>query len=366
MKAYILKYKWAIVVIIIILVIFIANGLIRAQGDALVVPKEQAVLVEKIVKAEKAQILELTGTLEARDNIIITSKYGGKVSDVLVENGQTVHSGQGLISMEATQQQNALTQAQNALAKANANLNYIQKNYERMKNLYDAEAISRNDFESAEMAYQVAKADVNSAQAICSNAQDAVKDTEVSSRINGTVADCNIKSGQMVEAGTPLMTVQDLSSSYLIVNVNQDDISKIALGQKVKVSVDAFSDKTFNGRVEIMNPVANSASRSFEVKMLVENPDSLLKPGMFAKVEVEFDKPKMAIAVPQSAVSGKDGLYYVFVAKNDKAEKRTVVLGDTMGQEVEVKSGLTEKDKLIISNVNKLKDGDTIQTSKAE
>lgn len=366
MKATILKFKWAIVVIAIILVIFLINSIGSVQGDTVTVPKAQSVQIQKISSAEKAQILELTGTLEARDNIIITSKYGGKVSDVLVENGENVHMGQRLLLIEATQQQNALIQAQNAVAKANANLNYIRKNYERMKNLYDAEAISKNDFDNAELSYQVAKADVNSAQAICSNAQDAVNDTEVSSEIKGTVADCNLKSGQMVEAGTPLMTVQDLSSIYLVVNVNQDDINKIALGQKVNVFVDAFFDKTFNGTVEIMNPVANSANRSFEVKIIVENPDSLLKPGMFAKAQIEFAAPKMAITVPQSAVSGKDGLNYVFIADDNKAEKRNVVLGDTIGQEVEVKSGLVENQKLIISNVNKLKDGDAIRISKAK
>ncbi|QHI72371.1 efflux RND transporter periplasmic adaptor subunit [Aminipila terrae] len=366
MKGTIIKYKWAIVVIAITLIIFIINGAGNIKGEAMTVPKEQAVLVQKVLSAEKTQLLELTGTLEARDNIIITSKYGGKVNNVLVENGQNVHTNQNLILMEATQQQNALIQAQNALAKANANLNYIQKNYERMKNLYDAEVISQNDMDNAELSYQVAKADVNSAQAIYSNAQDAVKDTEVSSRIKGTVADCNIKSGQMVQAGTPLMTVQDLSHIYLVVNVNQDDISKIALGEKVNVSVDAFSAKTFNGTVEIINPVANTASRSFEVKMVVENTQSLLKPGMFAKVQIEFAPPKRAITVPQSAVSGKDGLYYVFVANDHKAEKRSVGLGDTMGQEVEVKSGLAESEKLIISNVNKLKDGDTIRISKTK
>lgn len=366
MKETLLKYKWAIVAVVIILVIFVVNHIISVQGDAMPVPKEQAVLVQEVEKTQKEQILELTGTLEARDNVIITSKYGGKVSDVLAENGEIVHSGQSLIIMDATEQRNAQIQAQNMLAKAQASANYIQKNYERMKNLYNAGAISKNDFDNAELAYQVAKADVNSAQATCSNAQEAVNDTSVSSKINGTVADCNIKAGQMVDAGTPLMTVQDLSSIYLVVNVNQDDINKITVGQKVKVTVDAFPDKTFNGTVEIMNPVADSASRSFQVKMLVENSEALLKPGMFAKSHIEFDAPKMAIAVPQSAVSGKDGLYYVFVTKDSKAEKRSVVLGDTIGQEVEVKSGLKEKEKLIISNVNKLKDGDAIQISKTK
>lgn len=366
MKATLLKFKWAIVAIAIILIILLVNQIVSVQGDALTVPKEQAVLVQEIAKTEKKQILELTGTLEARDNVIITSKYGGKVSEVLAENGESVHIGQSLILMDATEQRNALIQAQNTMAKAQASANYIQKNYERMKNLYNAGAISKNDFDNAELSYQVAKADVNSAQAICSNAQDAINDTSVSTKINGTVADCTMKVGQMVEAGTPLMTVQDLSSIYVVVNVNQDDINKITVGQKVSVTADAFADKTFNGTVEIMNPVADSASRSFQVKMLVENSDALLKPGMFAKSQIEFDAPKMAIAVPQSAVSGKDGLYYVFVAKDDKAEKRPVVLGDTMGQEVEVKSGLKEKEKLIISNVNKLKDGDAIEISKAK
>lgn len=368
MKKYLLRFKWVIVVIIIIALIVMGKSFLDNQADAdtETVSKAQMVQVEKIIKEEKNQTLELTGTIEAKDSIVVTSKFGGKIKEILIQNGIKANNGQILLLMDDTQQQNALIAAQNTLAKARANLNYVQKNFERMTTLYQAEAISRNDYDNSKLSYDVALADVNLAQASLSNAQEALQDTRVSNKLDGFVADCDIKEGQVVEVGTPLMTVQNLSSAYLVVNINQEDITKIKIGQKVNVSVDSLSETDFEGVVEIMNPVANSSSRSFEVKILVPNADFLLKPGMFAQAQIIFDSTKMAIMVPQAAVSGKDGVYYVYVVKGKMAERRLVELGDTVGQEIEVKFGIKEKEQLIISNVNKLKDGDAIQIAEEE
>ena len=368
MKKYLQKFKWVIVVIVIIVLIVMGKNFLESQADAETetVSRAQTVQVEKIVKKETKQLLELTGTIAAQNNIIITSKFGGKIKEILVDNGLKVNSGKTLLLIDDMKQQNSLIEAQSALNKARLSLNFSQQNLERMTKLYQAEAISKNDYDNTKLAYDIALADVNLAQAAFSNAQDALKDTRVSTQIDGFVAGCDLKEGQMVESGTPLMTVQDLSSAYVVVNINQEDITKIKLGQKVKVSVDSLSGIIFEGVVEIMNPVADSSSRSFEVKILVSNPDFLLKPGMFAEVQIDIDSSKMAITVPQAAVSGKDGVYYVYVVKGDMAERRTVELGDTFGQQIEVKSGLKEKEQLIISNVNKLKDGDSIQIAEKE
>ncbi len=361
MKTMILKFKWLIVLVIVIVLLIAGKALLGKQDAAAEVPGTQTVLAEKISREAKDQVLELTGTIEAQDNIIVTSKFGGKVKEVIADNGSKVNHGQILIYMEDTQQQNAVIQAQSSLNKARANLANVQKTYGRMEALYEAGAVSGNDYDNAKLAYDVALADVDLAQSALSNAQEALRDTKITSKLDGFVADCDIKEGQVVDVGTPLMTVQELSSVYLTVNINQEDITKVKQGQKAAVSADAFANVNFNGEVVILNPVADSASRSFEVKIRINNPDFLLKPGMFAEAEIVIDSPKMVISVPQTAVSGKEGVYYVFIADGNTAERRSVELGETIGQNIEVKSGLEEGEKLIVTNVNKLKDGDSIR-----
>ncbi|NLI91313.1 MAG: efflux RND transporter periplasmic adaptor subunit [Peptococcaceae bacterium] len=361
MKKYIVKYKWPLVIFFICLVIVLGRNLLSKQASLSVVPNTQTVQVQKVGKENKVPALELSGSIEAHNSSVISSKFGGKIKIIPVDNGTKVEPGQVLLFMEDVQQQNGVLAARSALEKAKANLVNVQKTFEQTEELLKAEVVSQNDYDKAKLALDVATADVGAATAAFSNAEEVLRDTRIVSSLNGFVADRRMKEGQVVAAGTPLMTVQDISSVYIVVKVNQEFISQVKPDQSAEIVVEAYSGQKFQGKVELINPVADSTTRTFEVKIAVQNPDSLLKPGMYAKATLALGAPLQVISVPQTAVSGKEGLYYVFLAVENTAKRQAVEIGETMGKNIEIKSGLEEGQQLITSNVNKLKDGDPIQ-----
>jgi membrane fusion protein (multidrug efflux system) len=361
MKKYLRKLKWPLVILVIFILIVAGRRFLNRSTAATSVPNSQTVQVLTIGKEKKADVLELSGNIEANDSAVISSKFGGKVQQVPVENGMKVTNGQVLLLMEDGQQQSGVLAAQSSLEKAQANLANVQKTYNQTKSLLAAAVVSQSDFDKAQLALNVATADEKAAEAALANAQEVLRDTRIFSPLNGFVADCKIKTGQVVGAGTPLMTVQDLASIYVVVKINQEYISQLKPGLPAEISTDAYPGRKFEGKVAIINPVADSTTRSFEVKISVPNPDFLLKPGMYAQADLTLGTALDVISVPQTAVSGKEGLYYVFLLEENKAKRQTVEVGATMGKNIEIKSGLKVGQQLIVSNVNKLKDGDLIK-----
>ncbi|MGD0154171.1 MAG: efflux RND transporter periplasmic adaptor subunit, partial [Thermacetogeniaceae bacterium] len=137
----------------------------------------------------------------------------------------------------------------------------------------------------------------------------------------------------------------------------------IKTGLAAKVTTDAFSGRIFDGTVEAINPVAGSSTRVFETKIRVANSGQLLRPGMFVKVEIETGVPVTVIAVPQNAVVSNAGLYYVFLLEGGRVKRQQVQVGQVMGQLVEITSGLTEGQRVVLTDVSTLNDGDQVNTN---
>ena len=321
----------------------------------------QTVVTKPIEKIKKESTIDLTGSVEALHEAVISAKTGGRVSKVNVENGSAVSTGNQLVLLESQEFTNALDVNRATLEKAKANLEIIQSNYTRMQTLFKEAAVSKKDFEEVETGLKVAEAEVNAASAAVANAQENLNNTTVSSPISGLVANRSVTMGQVVAAGTQLMAVEDISGVYVVVNIEQSDLAKIKLGQQAKVAVDTYRDRSFTGTVEIINPSANKSARVFSTKIKVNNRDHLLKPGMFAKVSIKTGESKEVPVVPQEALASVQGMYFVFIADGDKAKRQQVEIGEMINQSVEIKSGLSAGQKVIVTNVNKLKDQDRIR-----
>jgi len=359
------KLKWKLW--LIPLAALLAFGLLKGgdiwgqkKGEELPPVHVQTVSVEEVAKVKKENTLSLTGTLEAFSDATVSAKVPGRVSGVLVENGAAVAAGQPLVSLESTEFENQLAINRATLQKAEANLSSVRTNHVRFKELYAGGAVSKKEFEDLETALKVAEADVASAEAAVANAGDSLSNTTIASPLNGVVADRNVTPGQVVSPGVPLMTVKDLSSVYVLVNIEQKDLAVIKPGLRANVTVDTYGDRKFTGVVEIINPVAEESARVFKTKIRVDNPGRLLKPGMFAKVEIKTGEAEEVLAVPMNALVDKQGMYFVFVAEGDTARRRQVEIGRVIDQRVEIKSGLDPGQRVVVTNVNKLKDQDKI------
>lgn len=353
------RWRW----IAAIVVIFVALILIRNLGKSkAVIPDTivQTVKTQMAATMEKEDVIIGTGNVEAIEKADISSKVNGKVNQVMVVNGKQVTKGDTLIILDNGEQTNNLLTMQSNLNKDQISLQDKQKNYERYQALYNDGAISLQDLEQSKMQFETCQADVQVSRAAVANAQEALGNTRITTPITGLVANTNVSPGQVVSPGISLMTVQDISAVYILVKIRQEDISLIKQGMNTEITVDAYPERTFRGNVEIINPVVDQSARMLEVKIKVDNPDAALKPGMFAKVSLRTGIKSNVVAVPQEALAGKEGEYYVYVLEGNRAKRQVVEIGQTLDRNIEIKSGLSQGQQVIVTNVNKLKDQDLI------
>ncbi|MEQ8174178.1 MAG: efflux RND transporter periplasmic adaptor subunit [Syntrophomonadaceae bacterium] len=360
------KKMLAILVIAAVFVAAAAMGIMKLRTPVPTQNRVQTIKVQPAGRVQKENALELTGSIEAVQNAVVSGKTAGRVSEIAVENGNRVAVGDVLVKVEDIDYINQLAASQAVLDKALTNLASLTQDYNRGKTLFQAEAISQKAMDDLENGLKAARADVAAAEASVANAREALAGTSIRAPIAGLVANRNIKMGQMLAAGTPLLLVEDLSEIFVLVKVGQKELDYIKTGLDCSVWVDTYPDQKFTGRVMVINPVAEAGSRVFECKVKVQNPDELLKPGMFARVSLKIGADQQVVAVPLEALSSKQGLYYVLVPEGDVVREKKVEIGALMGTMVEIKAGLTEGQNIVVSNVNKLKDGDHIQISSGQ
>ncbi|MCL0106548.1 efflux RND transporter periplasmic adaptor subunit [Peptococcaceae bacterium] len=345
----------------------------------------KAHVVEKISIEDK---ISFTGDLEASEIEIVSSKIPARVKSVLVENGDSVSAGQELVILDSEDYERAVENAEVQLQRANLALEAKKaelaaaeaayqnavKNLNRMKILRDADAVTQKEYENAELvaeqaeakftaaktAVDLAKSDIRAAELALEQAIANLNDTRIKSLISGVIANCNVKVGQLVSPGIPLIEVHKIDPIYVHIDIPQDNIKDVKVGQSVNVKVLAYPDKNFEGTVVAVEQVLDKKARSFGVKIHVPNRERLLKPGMSCEVEINVGTIEV-LAVPQHALFSKDDKKYVFVIENNKVKSRQVETGRLINGMVEVKSGLSEGEKIAITNVGHLKDGDKVK-----
>lgn len=311
--------------------------------------------------SEKQQGLRLTGTVEGLNSAIISSRYSGQVEELNAENGRMVQTGTPLLRTDSQELRNNVRLAENGVRKASVNHENIAVNYRRQQNLYEIGAVSKQLLEAAQTQYATSQAEMDDAATNLSIAQKRLEDAMVTSPVTGVVANKQVTLGQMVSAGTQLMTVEQIDAVYVTVQVEQQDIDKVKIGHGAQVKVDTYKDTSFAGQVAVINPVAGRESRLFEVKIRVENPDFKLMPGMFAEITLTEEEARQVLTVPRGALASRKGQNYVFVVDDEgRAKQLRVETGALFDEELEIKEGLKEGVLVITDNLDKLKDGDRV------
>lgn len=354
-------YRWLISAVVIVLILVLARGCLKPDNQEMAA-SAKAVRAQPVSKIKMEPALELTGNVEAFNEVLISAKVAGRVSEVLVHNGEFVSSGQPLVQLDDSDFRNTLVVSQANLTKAKANLETTRNNFERAKSLFENKAISAKEFEAAEAALHVAEADANSAEAVVNSSQNSLANASISSPIDGVAANCTVKVGEYLSPGLSptLLKVEDVSSVYVVVNVEQNNLGLLNHGLNAEVTTDTYGGQVFTGTVEVINPVAGKANRVFETKIRIANEKKLLRPGMFVKVKIKTGEAVDIIAIPQNAIISKAGLFYVFLAEGDHVKRQQVQVGQVMNQIVEIRSGLSEGQKVVTTDVSVLKDQDLV------
>jgi multidrug efflux pump subunit AcrA (membrane-fusion protein) len=195
---------------------------------------------------------------------------------------------------------------------------------------------------------------------------------ETISPVEGVVGKVYLDKGAQVSepsgggGGTPLAQILNLDSVKIVIQVTEEDLPKVKLGQRAKIRVDAYPDREFSGAITLVSPTLNSLARTASTEITIPNPNHLLKPGMFARVDLITSNAENLILVPRYTVLTESGKKKVYVVRNGKAEERIIETGFSDGGLTYVKKGLDLQDSLVILGQNQLQPGDKVRIVKGE
>ena len=302
------------------------------------VMEDPTVAVEQVFVKEVPQLATYTSTVQAYVKNNIAPQMAGRITKINVEIGDKVAKGQILAEMDKTQLLQAQLQLQNQAVEL-----------ERLKTLYESGAISKSDYEAVELGYNVAKTQLENLE----------ENTVLRSPVNGVITARNYDAGDMYAMASPIYTVEQIKPVKLLVGISESDYSKVKTGDSVTITADAVPGKTFYGKVGKIYPTIDPATRTFTAEVVVDNNYSTLRPGMFARVTVDFGSNNNVV-IPDVAVVKQQGsgerFVYVLNADNTVTYKE-VVLGRRMGTEYEVLEGLSDGDRIATGGQIRLKDG---------
>jgi membrane fusion protein (multidrug efflux system) len=309
----------------------------------------EAVPVEAVAAASRAIAASYGGsaTLEARAEAQVVSKTSGVALQVLVEEGDVVRAGQVLVRIDADR-------ARLNLAQVDAQMRKLEANFRRASQLVDQQMVSVGDHDQL-------RYDLENARAAWRLAQLEVSYTNVVAPISGVIASRAIKTGNFVQINTPIMRIVDNSRLEATLNVPERDLTTLRAGLPVRMRVDALPGRTFEGVVARIAPVVEAGSGTFRVICAFDPDDSALQPGMFARMDIDYDNRADALAIPRAALLEDEGAPAVYVVRDGKAARTDIETGYVDGAFVEVRKGLAAGDRVVTAGKVAVRDGSAVQ-----
>ena len=268
----------------------------------------------------------------------IMPQSGGRIRKVNVEVGDYVVKGQVLAEMDRLQLEQMELQVQND-----------EIEYERLKGLYEEGGVSKSDFETAELGYKVRRTNLNNLR----------ENTILRSPINGYVTARNFDAGDMFSLSAPLFVVQQVTPVKLLVGISESEYTKVAKGDEVSLTVDALPGRTFTGKVERLHPTMDAGTHTFKAEVRVPNTDRVLRPGMYARVTVNFGT-RRSVVVPDQALVKQEGTgtRFIYVLQEDGTVRYLPVkTGRHIGTEYEITEGLQDGQIIVVKGHAALRDG---------
>jgi multidrug efflux pump subunit AcrA (membrane-fusion protein) len=378
------------------------------QEQANAQPAAVDVTTATAIVRELPQFFEATGSLTGDEQTDVAPSMAGKVVAIGVDMGSYVKRGQMIVRLDDVdaklrlqQQQTQLDQMKASLRQAeekvgirpgqsfdlnkipevsNAKvaLDLAEKNLRRSEKLIESGDVSRSQYDQQKAqrdqllqvyesalslarqnnaAVMTARANVANAESQLNLARRSLSYALVYSPIDGFVSERNADLGEYVSPTTKVATIVKINPLRVRIDIPEQAIPAISVGQSVSVTTSAWPDKNFSGRIARVSPNVTPASRTLTVEAEVENGSGALKPGQFATVRILQSRAQPAVLVPARAVRTEAGVSRVFVIKDGHAQERVVQLGQTEGDLVQIKNGIAGDEQVATSNVEQLADG---------
>jgi cobalt-zinc-cadmium efflux system membrane fusion protein len=320
--------------------------------------KQNGVVVAPAKRQRLAGIISATGKVEANADRIahVSPRISGKIVAVKASLGDIVSAGQALATLDSVE----LGEAFGRYHQSKTKLALAQSSMDRIKSLVDKKIAARKDILQAETDYKTAQTELHTDEerlSLYGVSVSVLKEENlkrpllpVKSPISGTITEKHAIVGELSDPSKSLYTVADLSSVWVMVDINEKDLAKVRKGQTAFVTVGAFTDLKLKGRITYIADQVNESTRTVKARIEVANPGRKLKPEMFATAELALaaDAPPV-LAVPEDAVQELDGRKLLFVTEDGtEFERRPVELGRTAAGMVEVTGGLKEGERYAV------------------
>ncbi len=322
------RRRYIVIGLVLLVLLWVVGAIISSKRE-----KPTPVTTEKAQRRTVIQLVSATGKMQPETEVKISPEVAGEIIELPVADGQAVKKGDLLVRIKPDsyralleQQEAAISSAKATNLQQRASMGKAEQDLKRSDDLYNKKMISAQEFNAAQAAYDVAKNtyevslhEIERAQAGSSQARDALSKTAIYSPIDGTITLLNSKLGERVVAtnqfaGTEVMRVADLVRMQAVVDVNENDVVNVKIGDKARISIDAYGDRKFAGKVAQIANTGKTTSAgtqeevtNFEVKIDVDGAGLTLRPGLSSTAEIETNTAADVVAVPLQAVTIRSG-----------------------------------------------------------
>ena len=295
----------------------------------------QLVKIAKVMEQAVPQVVSYTATVEPYKRNSISSSVPNRIKKIYVEVGDKVYAGQKLVDLD----------------QANLAQQKLQElEYNRVKELFAVGGASQQQVDQLRTQYETTKTAYGNLD----------ENTVLVSPVNGVVTARNFDNGDM--ASGAILTVMQIQPVKVLVNVSESDFTKVKIGMSVDVNVEVYGDEVFKGKVSLIHPTIDPATRTFVTEINIPNTDSRIRPGMFARVNIDFGNVNRVV-VPDQAVVKRSGSgdRFVYVYKDGKVSFNQVQLGRHIDKTYELISGVENGAEVVIAGQSRLKDGASVK-----
>lgn len=327
------------IVLSAIAIVTLASCGASQKNDETVERKDEKPVVKlaQVFRRPVEQIQEYTATVEAEVKNNIAPAQPVRIKKILVEVGDRVTRGQRLVEMDDNNMAQMILQLENQ-----------QTEFNRIDELYKIGGVSKSEWETMKTSLEVQQRSY----------QNLLENTSLLSPISGVITARNYDNGDMYSGAQPVITVEQITPVKLMINVSESFFTKIKKGADVIVKLDVYGDEEFTGKINLVYPTIDPATRTFQVEVKLDNRDLRVRPGMFARVTVNFGTEDRVV-VPDLAIVKQAGAgdRYVYVYNNGKVSYKKVELGQRLDTEYELISGVEDNSQVVVAGQTRLLDG---------
>jgi membrane fusion protein (multidrug efflux system) len=300
-----------------------------------------------------APVLSAVGSVSAVQGAIIAAELGGVVSDIKFENGGVAKKGDVIMKLDASQEEALLRSAE-------AEAELARTDLERTQGLASQKVVSKAELDAAESKFR-------RLTAIVDQMRSSIRKKTLVAPFDGQLGIRTVNVGQMINPGQQVVALTSLDPVYVDFALPQQHLAQLSQGLEVRVTTDALPGRVFPGKLTAINSMVDSSTRNITVQATLENPDHVLRPGMFAKVEVALPEKHKTLVIPGSAVSYApfgDSVFVIEKKKDEKTGKESqairqqfVRVGESRGDFVSTTQGLKAGEIVVSTGVFKLRNG---------